>query len=97
MATLIVELPREWEADVKVDKETGRIEITPNFAAGAVKAPCLYLTTEGQRGMQRRSMIVLNGNSGWTEMRRITKTDGKCLFDLPQDEYEKQHGDDDDE
>lgn len=91
MAKLVVELPSEWEAKVVEDTRNGRklLEITPTFARGSVSSVCLYMSTEGDKGAQRKSMLMLNGNTGWPEVRRVIESGQACKFDetdKPEDE-----------
>lgn len=83
MAKLLIELPSDWEASVVEDSGSGskRLEITPTFVRGSVSSVCLYMTTEGDKGAQRKSMLMLNGNTGWPEVRRVTESGNACQFD----------------
>jgi hypothetical protein len=97
MAKLIVDLPREWEARVTLSADGKQIEIEPSFMGGAAYAPCLFLTSQGEGGMQRRTVIMLNGNSGWPESRRVKEGPRQCAFDMPIEEYKKKHAGEEDE
>jgi len=97
MAKLIVDLPREWEAKVVQSEKGQRIEIEPSFVSGSTLAPCLYLTSQGDGGMERRVVIMLNGNTGWPESRRVKGGQQQCTFDLTPEEYAQKHGDKDDD
>jgi hypothetical protein len=97
MAKLIVDLPRDWEAKVTQGEKGKQIEIEPAFISGSSLAPCLYLTSEGKGGMQRKVIIMLNGNTGWPESRRVKEGSSECTFDLTPEEFKKKAGKDDDD
>jgi len=94
MAKLIVDLPRDWEAKVVQDQKGARIEIEPGFVTGSAAAPCLYLTSRGKGGLERKTVIMLNGNTGWIESRRIKEGQQSCDFDLTPEEFEKKNAKD---
>lgn len=91
MAKLIIDLPREWEARVDIKDGKQRIEIEPSFVSGSALAPCLYLTAQGNGGLARRMVLMLNGNTGWAEARKV-KGVSACDFDLTPEEYERKRG-----
>lgn len=97
MAKLIVDLPRDWEAKVTTTEKGSRIEIEPNFLMGTSVVTCLYLTSQGNGGMERKGVLVLNGNTGWPDVRRVKQTAVKCDFDMAPEEYEKKVGKGDDD
>jgi hypothetical protein len=101
MAKLIVDLPRDWEAKVTQSEKGKQIEIEPSFVSGSSLAACLYLTSKGDGGMKRKVVIMLNGNTGWPETRRVQDQSARsCTFDLSPEEFakksKKEDGDDDD-
>lgn len=83
MAKLVIELPSDWEARVVERGDNGRkqLEVTPTFVRGNVSSVCAYLTTEGDNGAQRKSMLMLNGNTGWPEVRKVIDNGNTCPFD----------------
>jgi hypothetical protein len=89
MAKLIVDLPRDFEAKITQKEKGSQLVIEPSFISGTKLAPCLYLTSQGEGGMERRVIIMLNGNTGWPETRRVKSGSQQCQFDLPPEEYAK--------
>lgn len=94
VAKLLIDLPAGWEAKVEVKEYEGghkQVVITPTFVRGSVSALCGYMTTEGKAGAHRRSMLMLNGNTGWPEVRRVAEHEDVCQFDTtdkPKDDKE---------
>lgn len=97
MAKLLIDLPREWEATITKGDDASQIEIEPSFVSGSALAPCLYLTSIGKGGMKRKVVIMLNGNTGWLEARRVKTGSSECAFDLPVKEFDKKSKKEDEE
>ena len=89
MAKVRIDLPRDWEADIEKN-EDGSITLVPRFRGTSRTATCCYITTIGAGGMERKSVIKLNGRNGWvTSMKLGGEKSSECDFDLPEDEYTK--------
>lgn len=97
MAKIEVDFPREWDANVVYPDgkmEGKQVVIEPSFADRVMSSPCLFLTVRGDGGMERRMVVVLNGNTGWAEIRKV-QHQGTCQFDMPKAEYERKNSDED--